>query len=103
VASCAGATSTPGFERLVAGRRGPRAMTANDVAEQTLRALRRRGAIIPGAFNRFAQWLMSRLFPRRLAIRIMASQTKTLLRESSSGNRLDTTKARAERVDPRSP
>jgi len=39
----------------------------------------RRGAIVPGAFNAFAQFLMSRLFPRRLAIRIMAGQTKALL------------------------
>jgi hypothetical protein len=81
VASCAGATSTPGFVRLVAGRKGPRTMTADAVAERTLRALRRRGAIVPGAFNKFAQLLMSRLFPRKLAIRIMAGQTKALLGE----------------------
>jgi short-subunit dehydrogenase len=81
VASCAGATSTPGFVRLVAGRKGPRAMTADAVADRTLRALRRRGAIVPGAFNKLAQLLMSRLFPRKLAIRIMAGQTKALLGE----------------------
>jgi hypothetical protein len=56
-------------------------MTADAVAERTLRALRRRGAIVPGAFNKFAQLLMSRLFPRKLAIRIMAGQTKALLGE----------------------
>jgi len=79
VACCAGATSTPGFNALVAGRKGPRAMTPEAVAKRTLAALRRRGAIVPGAFNAFAQLLMSRLFPRRLAIRIMAGQTKALL------------------------
>jgi hypothetical protein len=79
VASCAGATSTPGFVRLVAGRSGPRTMTADAVAARTLRALHRRGAIVPGGFNRFAQLMMSRVLPRRLAIRIMAGQTKALM------------------------
>lgn len=79
VACCAGATSTPGFTALVAGRKGPRAMTPEAVARHTLAALHRRGAIVPGAFNAFAQWLMSRLFPRRLAIKIMAGETRKLL------------------------
>jgi short-subunit dehydrogenase len=79
VASCAGATRTPGFINLIAGRKGPRAMTPTAVARATLGALRRRGAIVPGGFNRFAQLLMSRVFSRRLAIRIMAGQTKALL------------------------
>src|SRR4051812_27810902 len=60
VASCAGATRTPGFIKLVAGRGGPRAMTPAAIARATLGALRRRGAIVPGGFNRFAQLLMSR-------------------------------------------
>ena len=79
VACCAGATSTPGFNALVAGKKGPRAMTPDAVAQKTLAKLTSRGAIVPGGFNAFAQWLMSRLFPRRLAIRIMAGQTKALL------------------------
>lgn len=79
VACCAGATSTPGFTALVAGRKGPRAMTPEAVAKKTLAALHRRGAIVPGAFNSFAQLLMSRLFPRRLAIKIMAGETRKLL------------------------
>lgn len=79
VACCAGATSTPGFTALVAGRKGPRAMTPEAVAKKTLAKLHRRGAIVPGGFNAFAQFLMSRLFPRRLAIKIMAGETKKLL------------------------
>lgn len=78
VACCAGATSTPGFTKLVAGRKGPRAMTPEAVARATLRTVRR-GAYVPGAFNKLAQWLMARLFPRRLAIKIMAGQTRGLL------------------------
>ena len=78
VACCAGATSTPGFTKLVAGRKGPRAMTPEAVARATLRKVHR-GAYVPGAFNTFAQWLMARLFSRRLAVKIMAGQTKALL------------------------
>ena len=78
VAYCAGATSTPGFTKLVAGRKGPRAMTPEAVARATLRTVRR-GAYVPGGFNKFAQWLMARLFPRHLAVKIMAGQTKALL------------------------
>jgi len=81
VVSCAGATSTPGFVQVLAGRKGPRAMTPDAVARRTIAALRRRGAVVPGGFNRFAQLLMTRLFPRKLAIRIMAGQTKALLPE----------------------
>ncbi len=79
VACCAGATLTPGFSSLLAGRKGPRAMAPEAVATQTLAKLHRRGAIVPGGFNAFAQFLMSRLFPRRLAIKIMAGETRKLL------------------------
>jgi len=79
VACCAGATSTPGFTALVAGRKGPRAMSPEAVAQKTLARLRTGGAIVPGGFNRFAQLLLSRVFPRRLAIKIMAGQTRALL------------------------
>ena len=77
VACCAGATTTPGFTTLVAGRKAPKAMTPEAVARTTLRAARR-GAFVPGGFNKFAQWLLARLLPRRLAVKIMARQTKTL-------------------------
>jgi uncharacterized protein len=81
VVSCAGATRTPGFVRLVAGagRKAPRAMSPEEVAAQTLDALPRRGAFVPGVSNRISQLLLSRLLPRRSAVRIMASQTKALL------------------------
>jgi uncharacterized protein len=79
VVSCAGATRTPGFVQLMTGRSAPRAMSPEAVAKQTLAALPRRGAFVPGAFNRFAQQLLSRLLPRRTAVRIMAGHTKSLL------------------------
>jgi short-subunit dehydrogenase len=79
VVSCVGATRTPGFVQLMSGRKPPRAMSPADVASQTLAALRQRGAFVPGRLNRVAQQLLSRVLPRRTAVRIMASQTKALL------------------------
>jgi uncharacterized protein len=80
VVTCAGATRTPGFEKLTADRKGPRAMAPDEVARQTLRRLPRRGPFVPGAFNKFAQLMMSRLMPRRTAVRIMAKETRALMR-----------------------
>ncbi len=79
IVTCAGATRTPGFVNLVAGRKGPRAMSPDAVAQATLASLPRRGAFVPGGFNRFAQFVMARLMPRRTAVRIMARETRALL------------------------
>ncbi|MFI5307080.1 MAG: SDR family NAD(P)-dependent oxidoreductase [Polyangiales bacterium] len=85
VVSCAGATRTPGFLAAVSGRNAPRSMSPEAVATETLRALPVRGAFIPGAFNRLAQLILSRLLPRRAAVRIMASHTRALLERTESG------------------
>lgn len=77
--SCAGATRTPNFVQALAGQKGPSAMSPEDVARETLAAFPKRGAFIPGGFNRFAQFLMTRLMPRQTAIAIMAGQTRGLL------------------------
>jgi len=79
IVTCAGATRTPGFVKLVADRKGPRAMTPEAVAQTTLASLPRRGAFVPGAFNRFAQFVLARFIPRRTAVRIMARETRALL------------------------
>ncbi|HKU44148.1 MAG TPA: SDR family NAD(P)-dependent oxidoreductase [Polyangiales bacterium] len=79
VVSCVGATRTPGFVSLMAGRKAPRSMSPADVARETLAALPKRGAFIPGRWNRLAQQLLVRVLPRRAAVEIMASQTKPLL------------------------
>jgi short-subunit dehydrogenase len=84
VVSCAGATRTPGFIDLVAGRKAPRAMSPQAVAEQTLNALPTRGVFVPGGSNRFAQLVLSRLLSRTSAVRIMAGHTKALLGKGRS-------------------
>lgn len=86
--SCAGATRTPGFVDLVAGRKAPRAMTPDAVAAETLRALPHRGAFIPGALNRLSQRLLA-LLPRRTAIHLMATATHSLLRRKGDRRKGD--------------
>jgi uncharacterized protein len=77
--SCAGATRTPGFLELVAGRKAPRSMSPDAVARETLRALPHRGAFIPGRWNRLAHRALS-LLPRKTALELMADETKALMR-----------------------
>jgi short-subunit dehydrogenase len=79
VVSCVGATSTPGFVKATSGRKAPSSMTPEAVAKETLAALPKRGSFVPGRFNRIAQQMLSRAFPRAAAVKIMASHTKTLL------------------------
>jgi short-subunit dehydrogenase len=79
IVTCAGATRTPGFEQATRGVKAPRSMTADAVARATLARLPRKGAFVPGAFNRFAQFLLARLMPRRTAVKLMANETRALL------------------------
>jgi len=82
VVTCAGATRTPGFAAATVGKKAPASMSPEEVARQTLRRLPGRGAFVPGGFNRFAQFLMQRLMPRRTAVRLMANETRRLLARS---------------------
>jgi short-subunit dehydrogenase len=74
---CAGATRTPGFERA-SGPDGPRAMAADAVADEALRALGGPPSMVPGRLNRLAALVLGRLFPRRRAVALMGSQTARL-------------------------
>ncbi len=75
--SCAGAIRTPGYV-AAGGGRVPGLLEAAEVAEATLRAIGRGPRVIPGATNRIAAWILARLLPRRWAIAIMASSTRSL-------------------------
>lgn len=79
VVSCVGATRTPGFIAAVSGRKAPKSMSPDAVARETLAALPKRGAFVPGTFNRVAQQLLSRVISRGAAVKLMAAHTKSLL------------------------
>ncbi|HEX9017943.1 MAG TPA: SDR family NAD(P)-dependent oxidoreductase [Anaerolineaceae bacterium] len=77
LASCPGATRTPGYLRsLKNGRKGPgiSEMEPRDVVAETLAALsRQQPSVVPGTGNRFAAFFMRRVMPRSAAIRMMGS------------------------------
>lgn len=77
LACCAGAIRTPGYAGA-ARRDAPGTLDPEAVAERTLAALGRGPRVVPGGVNRLASWLVGRLLPRRLAIRIMAANTRDL-------------------------
>ena len=78
LACCAGAVRTPGYSGAAAGKDAPGTLDPQEVVEQALRALGRGPVVIPGRLNRVANFLMSRLLPRRWAISIMAGNTGDL-------------------------
>jgi short-subunit dehydrogenase len=77
VASCAGAILTPGYNQKQAPR-APGTLTSREVAEKTLKALGKSPVFVPGAINKLARFFLMRLMPRKLAIKIMAANTRSL-------------------------
>ena len=75
IGCCAGAILTPGYRQAEKNKTAPGTLTAEKVAEQTLRALGHGPIVTPGGFNKFVRFLMMRLLPRRMAIKIMAQNT----------------------------
>jgi uncharacterized protein len=80
---CAGAVRTPGYA-AAAGTDALGTLDAAVVVERTLRALGRGPRVVPGFVNRVANWVMSRVLPRRVAIGIMARSTKDLSRRRAA-------------------
>jgi uncharacterized protein len=78
IASCAGAINTPGYKNAQNAREAPGTLNADKVAAQTLNALGKGPAVIPGFTNKMAHFFMGRIFPRKLAISIMDNNTKHL-------------------------
>ncbi|MDZ4867238.1 MAG: SDR family NAD(P)-dependent oxidoreductase [Alphaproteobacteria bacterium] len=77
VVPTAGAIRTPGYA-AAAGRDAPGTLDADVVANMALDALGRGPVVVPGAVNRVARFVLSRLLPRRTAIDIFARSTKEL-------------------------
>ena len=78
VACRAGATRTPGY---VTSRPRPSRvplLEPDHVARVALHALGRKSSVVPGAFYRFSAFVMNRLLPRGVAVRIMGRSTRRL-------------------------
>jgi short-subunit dehydrogenase len=77
VSSCAGAILTPGYNQTQQAK-APGTLTPSEVAEKTLKALGKGPVFVPGGINKLARFFLMRLMPRKLAITIMAANTRSL-------------------------
>jgi len=77
IGSAAGAIADPNLAK-VKTKKAPGTLSPEAVVAETLAALGSGPRVVPGRTNKFASVLMSRLLPRRAAVRIMARNTKDL-------------------------
>lgn len=80
---CAGATRTPNYERSNPATASAMVsvQTPDAVAREALDYLGRGPLLIPGRANRIASLLLRRVLPRKLAVRIMGQNTRTMYGE----------------------
>ncbi len=78
IACRAGATRTPGYEASKPRPSRIPLLDPNYVAERTLASLGRGPSVVPGAFYSISAFVMGRLLPRRMSIRIMGRATRKL-------------------------
>lgn len=78
VACRAGATATPGYAASKPRPSRVPLLSPDFVAEKALAALGRGPSVVPGFFYRWSAFVMNRLMPRRMAIRIMGQATRKL-------------------------
>jgi short-subunit dehydrogenase len=78
IACRAGATRTPGYASSQPGPSKVPLLDPDFVAEKTLAALGRGPSVVPGTFYRWSAFIMNRLLPRRMSIRIMGRATRAL-------------------------
>jgi hypothetical protein len=77
LACVAGAVSTPGYHESMS-RPAPGTVTAQTVAQTALASLGRGPRAVPGAMMRVSSVLMSRLLPRRTAIKLIGRASSGL-------------------------
>jgi short-subunit dehydrogenase len=83
MACCAGATSSPNFIESNAEPMGflaPRVLAPEEVVEECFRNLGKRPSIITGRGNRIASFFMQKVFPRKMAVKIMGDNTRKIYR-----------------------
>ncbi len=83
IACCAGATSTPNFIKTKPEKKGffsPRYQTAEEVVEECFHKLGTTPSFVTGRGNKIANFIMQRLLPRKMAVKIMGDATRSLYR-----------------------
>jgi uncharacterized protein len=83
IACCAGATSTKNYFDTQPGDSGffaPGVTTPGEVAAECFRYLGKKPSFIAGRGNRIATFLMQRIIPRKMAVKIMGDTTRKIYR-----------------------
>jgi short-subunit dehydrogenase len=76
---CAGATATPNYQKSApANAGGVPVQPPEAVAREALDALGRMPLVITGTANKLASFLLRRVLPRKLAVRIMGQNTRKM-------------------------
>lgn len=83
IACCAGATSTPNFINTKPEKAdffAPRVQSPDEVVKECFAQLGKQPSFITGTGNKVASFIMQRLMPRKMAIKIMGDTTKKMYR-----------------------
>ena len=83
IACCAGATSTKNYLETNPGSSGflaPGVTTPEEVVAECLKHLGKKPSFVAGTGNKIASFLMQRILPRKMAIRIMGDTTRKIYR-----------------------
>ena len=78
IASVAGAIRTPGYASRSAQKDAPGTLDPEQVVKKTLRQLGKGPTVVPGWTNSLGTFVMKRLLPKSLAIKMMHNNTKSL-------------------------
>ncbi len=78
LASIAGAIQTPGFEARSSASKTPGILDPEQVVLKTIKHLGKGPTVVPGWTNSIGSFVMTRLLPRKTAIKMMHNNTKSL-------------------------
>lgn len=83
IACCAGATATPNYIASNPEKSGffaPRVQLPHEIAEECFRKLGKTPSFVTGRGNKVATFIMRRLMPRKMAVKIMGDTTRKIYR-----------------------
>ena len=83
IACCAGATATPNFIHTKPEKTSffaPKVQLPEEMVKECFKKLGKKPSFVTGAGNKFASFIMQKLMPRKLAIKIMGDTTRKMYR-----------------------
>ena len=83
IACCAGATSTPNFIKTNPEKKSffaPKVQTSEAVVHECFQKLGKAPSFVSGTGNKFATFIMQKILPRKMAIKIMGDTTRKMYR-----------------------